>query len=149
MEHLETAIFTDGKFDRQQLIRIALENMKYSYAPYSHFNVAAAVVMSSGKIYTGVNVENSSYGASICAERTAISHAVACGETEILGIAIVGGMDRTVRNYCVPCGICRQFMREFCNPEEMHVIIAKSEADYKDFTLEQMLPESFGPDSLK
>lgn len=133
----------------QQLIRMALENMKHSYAPYSHFNVSAAVLMSSGKIYTGVNVENSSYGAGICAERTAISHAIACGETQILAIAIVGGKNQTVTDYCEPCGICRQFMREFCNPSEMRVIIAKSETDYKEFTLEQLLPESFGPESLR
>lgn len=147
-EYPETAVITGENFDRQQLIRIALENMKNSYAPYSNFNVSAAVVMGSGKIYNGVNVENSSYGATICAERTAITHAIASGEKKILGIAIVGGMNQNVSDYCAPCGVCRQVMREFCNPKDMHVIIAKSETDYKDFTLEELLPESFGPESL-
>lgn len=135
-------------FDRQQLIRIAIDNLKHSYAPYSHFNVSAAVVMESGEIYTGVNVENASFPAGICAERNAIFHAIGCGETTILGIAIVGGPDYTIKNYCSPCGICRQVMREFCDPEQMSVILAKSETDYKEMTLEELMPESFGPESL-
>lgn len=147
-ESPEAAIITGDNFDRQQLIRIAIENIHSSYAPYSHFNVSAAVIMKSGKIYTGANIENASYGAAICAERTAITHAIKSGETQILGIAIVGGMNHTVSDYCAPCGICRQVMREFCNPKDMRVIVAKSETDYKEYTLEELLPESFGPDSL-
>lgn len=143
------AVMTGDHFDRAQLIRIALENQKHSYAPYSNFNVSAAVVMSSGKIYTGVNVENAAYSAGICAERNAIFHAIECGETTILGIAIVGGPNYTVKDYCAPCGICRQVMREFCDPKKMHVIIAKSETDYKDMTLEELLPMSFGPENLE
>lgn len=135
-------------FDRQQLIRIAIDNLKHSYAPYSHFNVSAAVVMESGEIYTGVNVENASFPAGICAERNAIFHAIGCGETTILGIAIVGGPNYTIKNYCAPCGICRQVMREFCDPEQMSVILAKSETNYKEMTLEELMPESFGPESL-
>ena len=138
-----------GNFDRSQLIRIAIDNLHNSYAPYSHYNVSAAVVMGSGSIYTGVNVENASYPAGICAEKNAIAHSVGCGEKTILGIAIVGGPDYTVKDYCFPCGICRQVMREFCNPAEMHVIIARSETDYKDMTLEELLPESFGPENLE
>lgn len=147
-ESIETAIITGENFDRQQLIRIAINNLHSSYAPYSQFNVSAAVVMKSGKIYTGANVENASYPAGICAERTAISHAIQSGEKEILGIAIVGGKNHNITDYCAPCGICRQVMREFCNPKNMHIIVAKSETDYKDYTLEELLPESFGPESL-
>lgn len=132
----------------KELIRVAIENQKNSYAPYSHFNVSAAALMGSDKIYTGVNVENASYPAGICAERNAIFHAAACGEREIKAIAIVGGPDYTIKDYCAPCGICRQVMREFCDPKKMHVIIAKSETDYKDMLLNELLPESFGPEML-
>lgn len=148
-EPAKTAIMTGENFDRAQLIRMAMDNLPHSYAPYSHFNVSAAVVMGSGKIYTGVNVENASYPAGICAERNAIFHAIECGEKTILGIAIVGGPDYTVNDYCAPCGICRQVMREFCDPKKMYVIIAKSETDYMEKTLEELLPESFGPESLE
>ena len=136
-------------FDREKLIQLALENIKNSYAPYSNYNVSAAVLMGSGKIYTGVNVENASYPAGICAERNAIFHAVECGERKITAIAIVGGPNYQVKNYCAPCGICRQVMREFCNPQDMRVIIAKSTTDYKEMSLEELLPLSFGPEALQ
>ena len=134
--------------DYKQLIQAALDCMHNSYAPYSQYNVSAAVLCASGKIYTGVNVENASYPAGICAERTAISHAVACGEKSITAITIVGGKSFTPSDYCTPCGICRQVMREFCDPTQLTVIIARSTDDYKLMTLEQLLPESFGPQML-
>ena len=136
-------------FDRTALIQAAIDNQKRSYAPYSHFNVSAAALMSSGKTYLGVNVENASYPAGICAERNAIFHAVEEGERKIVAIAIVGGPEYTIRDYCAPCGICRQVMREFCNPKEMKVILAKSVSDYKELTLEELLPLSFGPEDLE
>ncbi len=129
---------------KSDLIDIALKNQKYSYAPYSHYNVAAAVLAGSGKIYVGVNVENASYPAGACAECNAINHAVACGDREIVAIAIVGGADYTVTDYCTPCGVCRQVMREFSNPQDMIVLCAKTCTDYKEFTLDRLLPESFG-----
>lgn len=135
-------------FDRATLIQAAIDNQKRSYAPYSHFNVSAATLMGSGKTYLGVNVENASYPAGICAERNAIFHAVEEGERKIVAIAIVGGPEYTIRDYCAPCGICRQVMREFCDPKEMKVILAKSVTDYKELTLEELLPLSFGPDDL-
>ena len=135
--------------DKKALIQAALDSLKNSYAPYSQFNVAAAVLCTSGKVYTGVNVENASYPAGICAERNAIFHAAACGERKITAIAIVGGKDGIVSDYCTPCGICRQVMREFADPKELTVIVAKSADDYKEFTLAQLLPESFGPEFLK
>ena len=135
--------------DKKDLIQAALDSLKNSYAPYSQFNVAAAVLCASGKVYTGVNVENASYPAGICAERNAIFHAAACGEREITAIAIVGGKDVVVSDYCTPCGVCRQVMREFADPEKLTVIAAKSADDYKEFTLAQLLPESFGPEFLK
>lgn len=136
-------------FDRAKLIKLAIENQKNSYAPYSNFNVSAAVLMSSGKIYLGVNVENASYPCGICAERNAIFHAVQEGEREMIAIAIVGGPQYTIKEYCAPCGVCRQVMREFCDPKKMKVIIAKAVDDYKEMTLEELLPESFGPEALK
>ena len=93
----------NSKFNRFELIKSAIDSLDRSYAPYSHFNVAAAVLASSGKIYTGVNVENASYPAGICAERNAIFHAVACGEREITAIAIVGGLNGQITDYCPPC----------------------------------------------
>ena len=128
------------KVDRGKLIQCALDVQSKSYAPYSKFNVAAAVLCSSGKIYTGVNVENASYPAGICAERNAIFHAAAEGERQILAVNT---------DYCPPCGVCRQVMREFANPNKLLVIMAKSPTDYVEKTLEELLPMSFGPDNLK
>ncbi len=135
-------------FDRGELIRHALEQQKKAYAPYSGYQVAAAVLMDSGKVYTGVNVENASYPAGICAERNAIFHAAACGERRITAIAVVAGLRGENTEYSSPCGICRQVMREFCDPKEMRVILARTPEDYRERTLEELLPESFGPESL-
>lgn len=141
-------ISADGEFDRAELIRIAIENQRNSYAPYSGFNVSAAVLAESGVVYTGVNVENASYPVGVCAERNAICNAVNCGERVIVAIAIVGGPNYEIRDYCAPCGMCRQTMREFCDPSAMRVIFAKSPTDYMEMSLEEMLPESFGPEAL-
>ena len=135
-------------FDRAKLIQMAIDNQKNSYAPYSKFNVSAAALMGSGNVYLGVNVENAAYPAGICAERNAIFHAIQEGERKLVAIAIVGGPNFSITDYCAPCGVCRQVMREFCQPKDMVVLIAKSPEDYKEMTLEQLLPESFGPDSL-
>lgn len=136
-----------------KLIRSAFDVLDNSYAPYSGFNVAAAVLTDTGKIYSGVNVENASYPAGICAECNAVSNMVSCGEKNIKAIAIVSrdtkAQDGNACGYTSPCGICRQVLREFSNPEELKVIMAKSETDYKVMTLEELLPESFGPDSLE
>ena len=140
----------ESGFDRRQLIRLAVENLKYSYAPYSHYNVAAALLAGSGKIYTGVNVENASFPAGKCAEHNAITNAVGCGERVIVAMAIVGGPDYTIRDYCHPCGVCRQVMREFCgDPREMLVIEAKSETDFVERTLQELFPESFSCEEMK
>ncbi len=136
-------------FDRGELIRRALAQQKEAYAPYSGFHVAAAALGKSGRIYTGVNVENASFPAGTCAERNAIHHAVACGERVFTAIAIVGGPKGENRNYCMPCGICRQVMREFCDPKEMRVLLARTPEDYQEKTLEDLLPGSFGPEDLK
>lgn len=132
----------------ENLVKKAMDNLRYSYAPYSDYNVSAAVLMSSEEVYLGVNVENASYPAGMCAERNAIFHAVGCGERQILAVAIVGGKGHFIKDYCAPCGICRQVMREFCAPETMKIVLAKSASDFKIFTLNELLPQSFGPESL-
>lgn len=127
-----------------ELIKLALEARQKSYSPYSGFAVGAALLCKNGKVYTGCNIENSGYSATNCAERTAIFKAVSEGETEFEKIAVVGGnaTDKTPVDYCAPCGICRQVLREFCD-SGFEIIIAKTEADYKIATLADLLPMSF------
>ncbi|MBR1737606.1 MAG: cytidine deaminase [Firmicutes bacterium] len=134
---------------KKKLIRTAFENLKYSYAPYSKFNVAAALLGKDGNIYAGVNVENSCYPAGICAERNAVFSAVAKGCREFEAIAICGGEGGNVDKYCFPCGICRQVISEFVKPDEFKVICAVSEDDYAEKTLGELLPDSFAGDMLK
>ena len=140
---------------RACLIEQAMGVLKNSYAPYSHYNVAAAALFSSGRIYTGANIESAAFTATVCAERNAIHHAAAMGERRLIAIAIVGGPDSAdagdlaKHDYCTPCGICRQVMRDFADPHKMRVICAKSVNDYKEWTLDEMLPESFGPEDLE
>lgn len=133
---------------KRRLIKMATEKLPNSYAPYSRYNVAAAALFDSGNIYTGVNVESASFGMTICAERNAIFHAIAEGERRLLAVAIVGGTDGATNEYCVPCGACRQVMRDFGDKETMTVLSAKTEDDYQENTLDELLPYSFGPESL-
>lgn len=135
--------------DKRELILAAMEKLPYAYAPYSHFHVAAALLGNSGAVYTGVNVENASYPAGLCAERAALAMAVSGGERAFSAIAIGGGRDGNITDYCAPCGICRQALREFVKPEHFLVILFKSPEDYKEYTLEELLPESFGPANLR
>ena len=132
----------------ERLVAHALEMVPRAYAPYSRFQVGAAVLAASGKIYGGANVENASYPAGICAERSAIAQAVSSGERKLAAIAICGGKDGAIADYCPPCGICRQTMREFCDPEEFRVIVARATTDFKVYALAELLPESFGPEAL-
>ena len=132
----------------RSLIETALAMTQKSYAPYSNFHDGAAVLAASGRIYGGANVENASYGGTMCAERSAIFQAVNAGERRILAVAVAGGPKGVVTDYCAPCGLCRQVMREFGDPKTLKIYIAKSVSDYREYTLEQLLPESFGPESL-
>lgn len=135
--------------DDATLIREALEARKKSYCPYSHFAVGAALLTSKGNVYRGCNVENASFGATNCAERTAIFKAVSEGERDFTKIAIVGGpTGEGVTDYAYPCGICRQVMEEFCNNETFEVIIAIDEDEYQKYLLKEVLPFGFGPDNL-
>jgi len=127
--------------DYKKLVEMAYEAMENAYVPYSKFNVGAALLTKSGKVFTGCNVECASYGGTNCAERTAIFKAVSEGEKEFAAIAIVSKtMDLTF-----PCGICRQVMSEF--EDEMDVILAKN-LDYKVFKLTELLPHMFDKTSL-
>lgn len=132
----------------KQLIREAILSLKYSYTPYSNFKVGAALLTSDLKIYTGCNIENASFTPTNCAERTAYFKAVSEGHREFLAIAIVGGKEGVLSDYCSPCGVCRQVMMEFGDPKSFLVILAKSEEEYKIYTLEEILPLGFGPNNL-
>lgn len=126
----------------KDLITKAIKMLEYSYIPYSHFHVGAALLANNGTIYTGCNIENAAYGPSNCAERTAVFKAVSEGVKEFEAIAVVGGPDGKIKDFCPPCGVCRQVLAEFCT-RDFKVILAKSIDEYKVFTLEQLLPESF------
>ena len=118
------------------------------YAPYSDFLVGSALLTEDGQIYTGCNIENSAFGPSICAERTAIFKAVSEGHRDFVAIAISGGKRDGELQYCAPCGVCRQVMREFSKPS-FKIYLAKSADDYREYTLGELLPESFGPENLE
>lgn len=132
----------------QKMIDLAIEQLAYSYAPYSHFKVGAALLTKGGKFYTGCNIENAAYTPTNCAERTAFFKAVSEGEREFQAICIVGGKDGVLTEYAAPCGVCRQVMMEFCNPETFQIILATGREQYESFTLKGMLPLGFGPDNL-
>lgn len=131
------------------LIRSAMDARKKAYAPYSNYMVGAAVLTNELRIYTGCNIENAAYTPSICAERTAISKAVSEGKRKFKAIAVAGSpKGEEISQYAFPCGVCRQVLREFADPDSFFVIVAKSETDYKTYLLKELLPESFGPENL-
>ena len=134
----------------KNLIEEAIRYRQRAYSPYSHYRVGAALLTASGKIYGGCNIENASYGATNCAERTAIFKAVSEKETEFTAIAIVGGpedgAEMSFSDYAYPCGVCRQVMKEFCRAD-FQIIVARETKDYKIFTLSELLPHGFGGQS--
>jgi len=131
------------------LIQEALKARETAYAPYSHYTVGAALLAAGGLIYTGCNIENASYGASNCAERTAIFKAVSEGRKHFLAIAVAGGMEGAEPvEYAYPCGICRQVMQEFAGKNFL-VIVAKSTEDFRKLRLEDLLPHGFGGESIR
>ena len=132
----------------QRLIRIAEEQMSHAYAPYSHFQVGAALLTAGGKVYAGCNIENAAYTPSNCAERTAFFKAVSEGERKFSAICIVGGMNGIAVEYTAPCGVCRQVMMEFCDPETFRIILAIDKEHYDIYTLKDLLPLGFGPRNL-
>ena len=132
----------------EKLIDTAIEQLKFSYTPYSNFKVGAALLTKSGKIYTGCNIENASYTPTNCAERTAFFKAVSEGVRDFQAICIVGGTDGKLTEYTAPCGVCRQVMMEFCNPKIFQIILAVDKERYEIYTLEELMPLGFGPLNL-
>lgn len=130
------------------LIEKAIEQLQFSYAPYSNFKVGAALLAKNGTIYGGCNIESASYSPTNCAERTAFFKAVSEGIKEFEAICVVGGKDGILTGYASPCGVCRQVMMEFCDPETFQIILATSKEQYEIFTLEEILPLGFGPKNL-
>lgn len=129
------------------MIEAAIKMLDFSYVPYSHFHVGAALLADDGTLFPGCNIENAAYGPSNCAERTAIFKAVSEGKLNFKAIAIVGGPEDengkpVIKDFCPPCGVCRQVMSEFCK-KDFQIILAKSPKEYKIFTLAELLPESF------
>ena len=135
--------------ERSKLMELALEARQMAYTPYSHFKVGAALLGKNGVVYKGCNIENASYTPTNCAERTAFFKAVSEGQYEFEAIAIVGGAeDATELSVCSPCGVCRQVMMEFCNPDTFEVVLGTSPEDYQVYTLKELLPLGFGPANL-
>lgn len=135
--------------DKKQLISQAIEASKMAYAPYSKFQVGAALLGKSGKIYQGCNIESASYTPTNCAERTAFFKAISEGEKSFEAICVVGGLNGNIETLVAPCGVCRQVMMEFCDPETFKIIIAVDENKYVEYTLDEMMPMGFGPENLK
>ena len=129
--------------DNKELILKAIDVQKNSYSPYSKFAVGAALLCDDGSVFTGVNVENISFGLTNCAERTAFFKAVSEGKRNFTKIAIVGG-----DTYLSPCGACRQVMAEFCD-KNFEIIFSKNENDYIVKTLDEILPFSFSEEDMK
>ena len=135
---------------KEALVKAAYEAQRFSYSPYSGFQVGAALLTKSGKVYTGCNIENAAFSPTNCAERTAFFKAVSEGEKEFSAIAVVGNKKDAPKeewSFCTPCGVCRQVMLEFVNPEEFFIYTGKGE-EIRTFTLKQLLPESFSPEML-
>ena len=130
--------------DLSELIQKAQEAKEKAYVPYSGFHVGAALLCKDGTIFTGCNIENSAYGPTNCAERTAIFKAVSEGYREFQVIAIISDS----KELTSPCGVCRQVMAEFCDPDSFFIVVAESESDYEIRTLRKLLPEGFGSENL-
>jgi cytidine deaminase len=131
----------------RMLISEALTGMKNSYSPYSDFKVGAALMCDDRQVFKGCNLENSAFSPTICAERVAFSKALSEGKRKFCAIAIVGGKaegdNKVLHRFTPPCGVCMQFMCEFVNPLNFFVIIAKSEDDYRIYTLNELMPIGF------
>ena len=134
----------------ETLIEEAFAARKMAYTPYSHFQVGAALLTEEGRIYRGCNIENAAYPATNCAERTAIFKAVSEGKTEFRAIAIVGGpKGKEPENFCAPCGVCRQVMAEFCDPETFRIILMNGAGEIREYLLKELLPLGFTGKALE
>ena len=134
--------------DQNKLIDLAWKARENAYIPYSHFKVGACIALKDGTFVQGCNIENAAYTPTNCAERTAFFKAVSEGVKEFQAICVVGGRDGVLTGYAAPCGVCRQVMMEFCDPETFQIILAVSKDKYDVFTLRELFPLGFGPADL-
>ena len=133
-----------------ELIQEAKKARQRSYSPYSGFRVGAALLTKSGKVYHGCNIENAAYSPTNCAERTAFFKAVYDGEREFEKIAVVGALgDREPDATCAPCGVCRQVMMEFCDPESFRIVLANGKDEQLEILLKDLVPYGFGGKNLE
>ena len=128
--------------NREELKAAAVAMLDRAYCPYSHFAVGAALECADGTVFTGCNIENAAFSPTICAERTAVAKAVSEGHTDFVRIVVAGRCE----SFCVPCGVCRQVLREFA--PDMEIICLNSKGEEQVFTLSELLPHSFGPEFL-
>jgi cytidine deaminase len=134
----------DMYMEAEQLIKAAIEAKEHAYAPYSNFRVGVALLTKGGKVYQGCNIENAAYSPTNCAERTAFFKAVYEGEREFEAIAINGDGD----DYLFPCGVCRQIMAEFCDPDTFLIYVSKKNGAYQKYTLAELFPGAFTKDDI-
>ncbi len=128
------------------LITLAKSAASNAYAPYSGFKVGAALLCDDGSVFTGCNIENASYSATVCAERVAICSALSNGKRGFTAIAIAGGREAVGEISCPPCGVCRQVLSELCKGD-FKIILANSQG-YEEYTLSELLPKSFSKNNL-
>jgi len=133
--------------DYNTLAAAAVEAKNRAYAPYSGFNVGAALLCADGNVYIGCNIESAAYPATICAERTALVKAVSEGVRKIRAVAVAGSFPGKEGNFCYPCGVCRQMLHEFVT-DDCELIVAKTADDYRVHPWAEILPYGFGPKDL-
>ena len=136
--------------ENKELVMEALKARKQSYCPYSGFAVGAALLCEDGTVFRGCNIENAAYSATNCAERTAIFRAVSEGNMRFRAIAIVGGSKESEpEDFCPPCGVCRQVMTEFCDPETFRIVLMNGAGEIREYLLKELLPLGFTGKALK
>ena len=136
--------------NEKELCKAAIDAMKNAYVPYSGYRVGAALMTEDGKLFTGCNIENAAYPATNCAERTAMFKAVSEGNTDFRAIAIVGGpKGKEPKDFCAPCGVCRQVMAEFCDPETFRIVLMNGDGEIRDYLLKELLPLGFTGKALE
>ena len=141
MAQNKTVAWTSLTSEQQTLVNAAISSMEKAYAPYSQYKVGAAIQGENNKIYSGFNIENASYGLTICAERTALFNGITAEQTHFKAIAIA------TRNGGMPCGACRQTLNEF-SPDLLVIVTDKNKNNIEITTLSKLLPRSFGPKQL-
>ena len=136
--------------ENKELVMEALKARKQSYCPYSGFAVGAALLCEDGAVFRGCNIENAAYSATNCAERTAIFRAVSEGNMRFRAIAIVGGpKESEPEDFCPPCGVCRQVMTEFCDPETFRIVLMNGAGEIREYLLKELLPLGFTGKALE